>query len=66
MRGEQRVTVQGVEFVVTTAHAASSDGRPVVVCPDGEVLGPTDPYETEEGLVTGAERIAATRAEKGG
>lgn len=57
MGRELTVTLQGVEFKVTV-----QDGQPVVVCPDGEVLGPGGVFETDEGLVTGAEIIAAARA----
>jgi len=46
---ERTVRVRGVEFRVTTEHAASSYGQPVVVCPDGH------------GLVSGAQ-VAATAA----
>jgi len=62
MSGEQIVTFKGVTFRVTTAHSASSYGQPVVVTPDGEALGAADLYETPEGLVTGAEVMAAARA----
>ena len=56
---EQTVTVKGVQFRLTTDHAASSYGQPVVVCPDGQALGAADLYETGEGLVSGAEIMAA-------
>lgn len=57
--GREIVTVGGVEFRITTDHATSSYGQPVVVAPDGEALGAADMYETEEGLVTGAQIMAA-------
>jgi len=56
---EQLVTMKGVEFRVTTDHAASCHGQAVVVCPDGAALGAADLYETPEGLGTGAEVMAA-------
>jgi len=57
--GEQTVMVKGVEFQITTAHAASSYGQPVVVCPDGQALGAADRYDTGRGLVSGAQIMAA-------
>ena len=59
MSGEQVVTVKGVEFTITTEHAASSYGQPVVVGPDGQALGAADLYDTGDGLVSGAEIFAA-------
>jgi len=64
-KGEKTVTVGGVEFGITTEHAASSYGQPVVVCPDGEALGAGDFYETGEGLVSGAQIMAAAEQQEG-
>ncbi len=57
MAREFRVTLQGVEFRVTSEH-----GRLVVVCPDGEVVGPEGVIETPEGLLTGKEIIDEARS----
>jgi len=53
------VRVKGVEFRVTTAHAASSYGQPVVVCPDGQRLRAWDFFDTGHGVVSGAQVMAA-------
>lgn len=63
---EQTVMVGGVEFRITTDHAASSYGQPVVVCPDGAALGPVDMYETAEGLFSGRQIVSAARQEHRG
>lgn len=59
MREDKTVTLGGVKFRITTDHSASSYGRAVVVCPDGEALGPADMYDTGQGLVTGAQIMQA-------
>jgi hypothetical protein len=42
-------------YILTTNHAASSYGQPVIVTPDGTALGPNDIWRTAAGhLVSGA------------
>lgn len=49
------VQIEGVRFLITTAHPASSYDQPVVVTPNGEPLGSTDLYQLPSRAISGAE-----------
>jgi len=52
---EHAITIQGIRFRITTEHSASSHDQPVVVCPNGDALGPADLYQLPTRAISGAE-----------
>jgi hypothetical protein len=52
---DQTLIHDGETYILTTNHAASSYGQPVIVTPDGTALGRNDIWRTAAGhLVSGA------------
>lgn len=53
-------------WILTTEHAASSYGVPVLVSPDGEAYGKGDIVADDDGNLLSAADVAAEMAERAG